>query len=109
MACPLSQPWQGQWCRCENTTVNSQSGLMPNTSPKAIADLKADGVLPESVQLRQIKYLNTMIERDHRFIKRLVLPHALIPLHQEFAHWTAMDQTGRRMDVLCADVVNRLG
>jgi len=42
--------------------------------PKAITDLKAMGVLPESVELRQVKYLNNMIEQDHRFIKRLVKP-----------------------------------
>jgi transposase, IS6 family len=43
-------------------------------SPKAIADLKAAGVLPESVELRQVKYLNNLVEQDHRFIKRLVKP-----------------------------------
>ena len=42
--------------------------------PKAIADLKAIGVLPESVELRQVKYLNNLVEQDHRFIKRLVKP-----------------------------------
>jgi transposase, IS6 family len=42
--------------------------------PKAMADLKATGVLPESVELRQVKYLNNLIEQDHRFIKRLVKP-----------------------------------
>jgi IS6 family transposase len=42
--------------------------------PKAIADLKATGVLPESVELRQVKYLNNLVEQDHRFIKRLVKP-----------------------------------
>src|SRR5690348_13683063 len=35
-------------------------------SPKAIAQLKAAGVLPASVQLRQVKYLNNLIEQDHR-------------------------------------------
>jgi transposase, IS6 family len=43
-------------------------------SPKAIADLKASGILPASVELRQVNYLNTLIEQDHRFIKRLVKP-----------------------------------
>jgi transposase-like protein len=38
-------------------------------SPKAIADLKAAGVLPEHVALRQVKYLNNLIEQDHRFIQ----------------------------------------
>jgi transposase-like protein len=42
--------------------------------PKAIADLKAAGVLPEHVELRQVKYLNNLIEQDHRFIKRLTKP-----------------------------------
>ncbi len=42
--------------------------------PKAIAGLKAMGGLPESVELRQVKYLNNLIEQDHRFIKRLVKP-----------------------------------
>ncbi len=42
--------------------------------PKAIADLKANGTLPASVELRQVKYLNNLIEQDHRFIKRLVKP-----------------------------------
>jgi IS6 family transposase len=42
--------------------------------PKAIADLKACAMLPASVELRQVKYLNNLIEQDHRFIKRLVKP-----------------------------------
>lgn len=32
------------------------------------------GILSESVELRQVKYLNNIIEQDHRFIKRLVKP-----------------------------------
>jgi IS6 family transposase len=42
--------------------------------PKTIADLKAAGTLAEQVELRQVKYLNNLIEQDHRFIKRLVKP-----------------------------------
>jgi transposase, IS6 family len=42
--------------------------------PKAIAELKATGSLPKQVELRQVKYLNNLIEQDHRFIKRLVKP-----------------------------------
>jgi transposase, IS6 family len=42
--------------------------------PKAIAELKAVEVLPQRVELRQIKYLNNLIEQDHRFIKRLTKP-----------------------------------
>ena len=42
--------------------------------PKAMAELKAAGILPERVELRQVKYLNNLIEQDHRFIKRLTKP-----------------------------------
>ena len=42
--------------------------------PKAIVALKAAGTLPEHVELRQVKYLNNLVEQDHRFIKRLVKP-----------------------------------
>ncbi len=40
--------------------------------PKAFKELKAERVLPDSGELWQSKYLNNLIERDHRFIKRLV-------------------------------------
>ena len=42
--------------------------------PKAIDELKAAGVLPQHVELRQVKYLNNLIEQDHRFLKRLTKP-----------------------------------
>ncbi len=42
--------------------------------PKAEALLKAEGLIPLNCELRQVKYLNTLIEQDHRFIKRLTKP-----------------------------------
>ena len=42
--------------------------------PKAFNELKALGIIPEDCELRQVKYLNNLIEQDHRFIKRLVKP-----------------------------------
>jgi transposase-like protein len=42
--------------------------------PKALKELKAEGTIPEACELRQVKYLNTIVEQDHRFIKRLVKP-----------------------------------
>jgi transposase-like protein len=42
--------------------------------PKAIKELKAAGDLATSCELRQSKYLNNLVEQDHRFIKRLVKP-----------------------------------
>jgi transposase, IS6 family len=41
---------------------------------KAIKELKATKKLPEIVKLRQIKYLNNIVEQDHPCIKRLVKP-----------------------------------
>lgn len=40
--------------------------------PKAVKQSKKSGNLPSRIQLRQIKYLNNMIEQDHRFIKKRV-------------------------------------
>ncbi|HEY4388837.1 MAG TPA: IS6 family transposase [Ktedonobacteraceae bacterium] len=42
--------------------------------PKAFNELKAAGIIPERCELRQVKYLNNLIEQDHRFIKRLTKP-----------------------------------
>jgi len=42
--------------------------------PKATDTLKAEDTLPETTELRQNKYLNNIVEQDHRFIKRLVNP-----------------------------------
>ena len=42
--------------------------------PIAIHELKNDRILPKNVGLRQIKYLNNIVEQDHRPIKRIVRP-----------------------------------
>ena len=42
--------------------------------PKAFKELKDEGALPHSCELRQVKYLNNIVEQDHRFIKRRVKP-----------------------------------
>ncbi len=42
--------------------------------PKAISELKAEEAIPEGCELRQVKYLNNLVEQDHRFIKRRVKP-----------------------------------
>jgi len=43
--------------------------------PKAFKELKAEWIMPDSCDLRQSKYLNNLVEQDHRFIKRLVKTH----------------------------------
>src|SRR5258708_5461936 len=42
--------------------------------PKPESELKTAGVLPAGCELRQSKYLNNLVEQDHRFNKRLVKP-----------------------------------
>ena len=42
--------------------------------PAAVNELKNDEILPKNVGLRQIKYLNNIVEQDHISIKRIVLP-----------------------------------
>ncbi len=42
--------------------------------PPAIDELKKDQSLPETAELRRVKYLNNIVEQDHRAIKRLVNP-----------------------------------
>ena len=38
--------------------------------PVAIRDLKAEGVLSKRCRLRQCRYLNNIVEQDHRTVKR---------------------------------------
>jgi IS6 family transposase len=38
--------------------------------PAAVRALKQDGALPQRVRLRQCKYLNNVIEQDHRTVKQ---------------------------------------
>jgi transposase, IS6 family len=42
--------------------------------PPAFEALQRDSTLPESCLLRPCKYLNNVIEQDHRFVKRRVNP-----------------------------------
>jgi transposase-like protein len=40
----------------------------------AVRELKAAGLLPDYCERRPVKYLNNIVEQDHRFIKRRVKP-----------------------------------
>ena len=42
--------------------------------PPAFSAIQQDGTVSEMCTLRQSKYLNNMIEQDHRFLKRRVKP-----------------------------------
>jgi transposase-like protein len=43
-------------------------------SHQAVAELKAEGVLPAQTLIRVSKYLNNMIEQDHRKLKQRCYP-----------------------------------
>ncbi len=42
------------------------------TYPVAIQALKEEKHMPEGIQLRQVRYLNNIVEQDHRFIKKRI-------------------------------------
>ena len=42
--------------------------------PKAVAEMKQDAELWRASRLRQVKYLNNIVEQDHRRVKRLTRP-----------------------------------
>jgi transposase-like protein len=62
--------------------LNSNHNQIPRTItvdknpayPPAIDKLKNDKILPKKVDIRQIKYLNNIVEQDHRSIKRIINP-----------------------------------
>lgn len=40
--------------------------------PVVIQELKEEKSMPEGIQIRQVRYLNNIVEQDHRFIKKRV-------------------------------------
>ncbi len=54
--------------------AKKKADLLNAAYPKAHNELKAERTIPETCELRQKKYLNNIVEQDHRFIKRLVKP-----------------------------------
>jgi transposase-like protein len=46
--------------------------------PVAIQELKEEKRMPEGIQIRQVRYLNNLVEQDHRFIKKRV--HSMLGL-----------------------------
>lgn len=57
-------------------TVNSRTITVDKNAayPKAVMAMKKDGELWRRSRLGQVKYLNNVIEQDHRRIKRLSQP-----------------------------------
>jgi transposase-like protein len=42
--------------------------------PVAIQELKEEKSIPKGIQIRKVKYLNNIVEQDHRFIKKRIRP-----------------------------------
>ncbi|GMA66013.1 IS6 family transposase (plasmid) [Alicyclobacillus fastidiosus] len=42
--------------------------------PPALQQLKCETVIPQATVMRQTKYLNNIVEQDHRFIKKMTNP-----------------------------------
>src|SRR3954465_12697596 len=57
-------------------TVNPRTITVDKNAayPKAAAEMKGDGELWRQARLRQVKYLNNIVEQDHRNVKRLSDP-----------------------------------
>jgi transposase, IS6 family len=57
-------------------TVNPRAITVDKNAayPKAAAEMKKDGELWRFSRLRQVKYLNNIVEQDHRNVKRLTCP-----------------------------------
>src|ERR1700761_408954 len=57
-------------------TVNPRTITVDKNAayPKAASEMKKAGELWRRSQLRQVKYLNNIVEQDHRRIKRLICP-----------------------------------
>jgi transposase, IS6 family len=57
-------------------TVNPRTITVDRNAayPKATAEMKKDGELWRRSRLRQAKYLNNIVEQDHRNVKRLTRP-----------------------------------
>ena len=58
-------------CRGEPSTITTDKHV---PYVKAIKELKAEGILKETLHHQQSQYLNNIVEQDHRRIKRMTRP-----------------------------------
>ena len=50
--------------------------------PEAFSTSQAERILPKNCKLRRVKYLNNVIEQDHRFVRKKVrAPHCFRSFH----------------------------
>src|SRR6202161_4877324 len=81
--------------------------------PKAVTEMKEDAELGRRSRLRQVKYLNNIVEQDHRRIKRRTRPGLGFG-----GFWTArrtlsgyeamaMIRKGQGRNIRCSDIMAR--
>ena len=58
---------KGQGCAPKTITLDGYAA-----SHRAVRELRADGLLPPDTKVRSSKYLNNLIEQDHRSVKQRV-------------------------------------
>jgi transposase-like protein len=112
--------------------LNSSGNPMPRVInvdknpayPAAVEALKAEGTLPRRVRLRQCKYLNNVVEQDHRTVKKrtwlakgygsfvtawrtLQGIEAMNMIRKGRARWVAKDDAIAQADIHCGVVRSR--
>jgi transposase-like protein len=63
----LRKAIKGQRCAPQTITLDGYAA-----SQRAVRELKANGLLPADTKLRSSKYLNNLIEQDHRSVKQRI-------------------------------------
>jgi IS6 family transposase len=59
--------------RAEHRRLSFSISVAKNDAyPEAFSTSQTEKIVPKDCQLRRVKYLNNMIEQDHRFIKKKV-------------------------------------
>jgi transposase-like protein len=73
-----------RWVRAEHRRLPFSISVDKNAAySEAFTSLQDEKILPSDCRLRRVKYLNNVIEQDHRFIKKKV---ASVTMLQEFSH-----------------------
>ena len=70
---PSAQKFFKKAIKADNSTSPRVITVDKNPAyPSALPELIDEGILNKYIELRQIKYLNNIVEQDHRFIKKKV-------------------------------------
>jgi transposase-like protein len=71
---PVEELFKGRHFDQEIVVLNVRWYVTYAASHRAVADLKGSGELPKRVKVRSCKYLNNIVEQDHRRVKQRLGP-----------------------------------